>query len=62
MRRESLTQTVGSHSNEGGQPSQTCIKTKEDKRHRVWTRGENLTQTNPKQCPSSGKEAFVANQ
>jgi len=37
-------------------------KTKEDKRHRVWTRGENLTQINPKQCLSSGKEAYVANQ
>jgi len=36
-------------------------KNQGDKRHRFWTRGENLTQTSPKQCLTSSKEAFVAN-
>jgi len=31
-------------------------KPKQNKRQKLWTRGENLTQAHPKQCPTTGKE------
>jgi hypothetical protein len=43
--------------NKKGQPKQTCRRTKnENKRQKLWSRGENLTQAHPKQCPATGKE------
>jgi hypothetical protein len=57
MRGESLTQTIGIHNNEQEMPAESDLQynQNENKRHSVWTRGENLTQTNDKKCPTVGK-------
>jgi len=57
MREESLTQTVGIHSQiEVGQPNQPCRRTKMEQEAEFVNKGREPHLTHPKQCPVAGKE------
>jgi len=57
MRGESLTQTVGIHSQiEVGQPNQPYRRTKIEQEAEFMNKGREPHPTYPKQCPIAGKE------